>query len=98
LQFISRGLYDKKCEFFTKKRGAAYTRCGLYAEKYGSNQIEAYMQSLTIKKTLESVSLEYRRGGEIATDQIKELKKTEDVSPVVVEKVSVASPSEPEEK
>ncbi|EQB61882.1 hypothetical protein NAPIS_ORF00547 [Vairimorpha apis BRL 01] len=30
-----------------------------------SDRIEAYIQSVTLKKTLESVSLEYRRGGDL---------------------------------
>lgn len=32
------------------------------------DKIEAYMQSLIIKKTLESISLENRHGGEITTE------------------------------
>ncbi|EQB60595.1 hypothetical protein NAPIS_ORF01835 [Vairimorpha apis BRL 01] len=29
------------------------------------DRIEAYIQSVTLKKTLESVSMEYRRGGDL---------------------------------
>ncbi|EQB62164.1 hypothetical protein NAPIS_ORF00266 [Vairimorpha apis BRL 01] len=41
-----------------------------YHLKYGKaleilDRIEAYIQSVTLKKTLESVSLEYRRGGDL---------------------------------
>ena len=53
-----------------------------YLKELGiGNQIEAYMQSLTIKKTLESISLDYRRGGEITIEQVKEIKENEDVRP-----------------
>jgi hypothetical protein len=55
------------------------------------NQIEAYMQSLTIKKTLESISLDYRRGGEITIEQVKE---NEDVRPSVDEKVNQDEPGD----
>ena len=47
-----------------------------YLKELGiGNQIEVYMQSLTIKKTLESISLDYRRGGEITIEQVKEIKE-----------------------
>ncbi len=60
-----------------------------YLKELGiNNQIEAYMQSMTIKKTLESISLDYRRGGEICVELSEEPKKNDAVGLVVMERVS----------
>ena len=34
-----------------------------------SDQIEAYIQSITLKKTLESVSMEFRRGADLTIEE-----------------------------
>ena len=34
-----------------------------------SDQIEAYIQSITLKKTLESVSMEFRRGADLTIEK-----------------------------
>jgi hypothetical protein len=60
-----------------------------YLKELGiSNNIEAYMQSLVIRKTLESISLDHRCEGEIAQDRISEIKETVEADPGNEEVVS----------
>ncbi len=60
-----------------------------YLKELGiSNNIEAYMQSLVIRKTLESISLDHRREGEITQDRISEIKETVEADPGNEEAVS----------
>ena len=70
-----------------------------YLKELGiSNNIEAYMQSLVIRKTLESISLDHRRGGESIQDQPVEIKENPEVKPSDEEKVNQAEPGEQENK
>ncbi len=54
------------------------------------------MQSLVIRKTLESISLDHRREGEITQDRIYEIKETVETDPGNEEAVSQAEPVKPE--
>ena len=63
-----------------------------------NNNIEAYMQSLVIRKTLESISLDHRRGEEIIQEQPSEIKENAEVIPSNKEEVSQIKPGEQENK
>ena len=68
-----------------------------YLKELGiSNSIEAYMQSLVIRKTLESISLDHRRGGGTIQDESLEVKGTVEAVPCSQEVVSQAEPVKPE--
>ncbi len=54
------------------------------------------MQSLVIRKTLESISLDHRLEGEITQDRIYEIKETVEADPCNEEAVSQAEPVKPE--
>ncbi len=64
-----------------------------YLKELGiSNNIEAYMQSLVIRKTLESISLDHRRGEEFSQDKSPEIKMTVEAEPCNKELVDKAEP------
>jgi hypothetical protein len=62
------------------------------------NIIEAYMQSLVIRKTLESISLEHRRGEEIIQEQPAEIVENVEILPCNQDEVNQAKPDELEMK
>jgi hypothetical protein len=68
-----------------------------YLKELGiSNNIEVYMQSLVIRKTLESISLDQRREGEITQERIFEVKETVEAVTGNEEVVRQAEPVKPE--
>ena len=70
-----------------------------YLKELGiTSNIEAYMQSLVIRKTLESISLDHRRGEEIIQEQPTEIVKNAEVVPCNEEKVNQDKPGEQEVK
>ena len=56
------------------------------------------MQSLVIRKTLESISLDHRRGEEIIQEQPSEIKENAEVIPSNKEEVNQIKPGEQENK
>ena len=66
-----------------------------YLKELGINpNIEAYMQSLVIRKTLESISLDHRRGEEIIQEQPSEIVENAEVLPCNKEEVNQDKPDE----
>jgi len=64
-----------------------------YLKEIGiSNTIEAYMQSIVLRKTLESISFDYRREGEICQEQSLEAKGKSDIEPDKEDSVKQVEP------
>ena len=59
------------------------------------NIIEAYMQSLVIRKTLESISLDHRFGEESIREQPSEIVENAEALPCNEEEVNQDKPDEP---
>jgi hypothetical protein len=70
-----------------------------YLKQLGINEnIEAYMQSLVLRKTLESISLDHRRGEESNQELSNEGLKNQAANTSNEESVNQATPEEQEEK
>ena len=68
-----------------------------YLKELGINSnIEAYMQSLVLRKTLESISLDHRRKGEITNEEQTEIMNNAEVEPSNEDKVNQSNPEEVE--
>ena len=67
-----------------------------YSKEIGlTTKIEAYIQYIVLKKTLESISFEYRRGGPDGTqdglESLTRVRKVEDEAPAVKATVEVST-------
>ena len=67
-----------------------------YSKEIGlTTKIEAYIQYIVLKKTLESISFEYRRGGPDGTqdglESLTRVRKVEDEAPAVKAIVEVST-------
>ena len=68
-----------------------------YLKELGiSNNIEAYMQSLVIRKTLEIISLDHRCGEEFTQEKVPEIKMIAEAEPCNEKLVDKAEPAKTE--
>ena len=66
-----------------------------YLKELGINS-NTYMQSIVLRKTLESISLDHRRKGEITNEEQTEIMNNAEVEPSNEDKVNQGNPEEVE--